>query len=186
MRRFEARETASRLIVAPPSLNAIVDWGVLILFFVVAEPVLIWILARIDDGSYPTGTVILLLITYLVTAIAAFTFLVMLREYRRAHPGKSLILDRRSDTVTLGDERLCVLSEVACVELRCIGRPNESPSYRVGLVIAGLRASAAPRVAPSVFDDTILVNESIDARAMRAYAARIAAFIGLPVEEVGL
>jgi hypothetical protein len=185
MRGSEVHAPAGRLIVTPPGTNVLPDFGALLAFVTLVVPALTWVLARIDDGSYPDGTLIILVTTFAVTAAAAVALLVLLRAYRRSHPGEQLILDRRRDTVTLGDQRLCAVSELACIELRRFDRQKESPAYRVGLIVAGLRPAAAPRAAPSIFDDTIVLDESIDERAMRAYAGRIAAFAAVPVKEIG-
>jgi hypothetical protein len=186
MRRFEVHDPAGRLIVPPPRANTLLNVGALLASLSLAPPGLVWALSLIDDGISTRSRMILLLIALAASTAAAAALLVLLRAYRRSHPGKLLILDRRRDTVTLGDERLCALSELACVELRLRpGGDDEIPQFEVGLVVAGLRPPAAPRAAPSAFEDAITVGESPDKGAMRAYAARIAAFAGVPVEERG-
>jgi hypothetical protein len=58
---------AGRLIVTPPGTNVLLDFGALLAFLTVALPTLTWVLARIDDGSYPDGTLIIPVTTFAVT-----------------------------------------------------------------------------------------------------------------------
>lgn len=176
IRRYDVYEPSGRLIVARSRAAALLDVAGLVALFLLGAPGLAWALSLVHGGMSTGGRLRFLLAVLAAAAAALFAFLVLLRAYRASRLRELLVLDRASDAVTRGDRRLCALGDLAGVELRRRpGRTGEAPWFHVGLVVAG-----APSAEPA-----IPVGESQGEAEMRACAARIAAYAGVPVSERG-
>jgi hypothetical protein len=171
IRRFDIYEPEGRLLVARSRASALLDVGGLAAVFLLGAPGMLWLLSLLDDAASPRRRLRFLLAVAAFAAAAVYAFLVLLRAYRASRLRELLILDRGAGAITRGDVRLGALADLRAVELRRrAGRGAEPSWFTVALAVAG---TAEP----------IPVGESQREAEMRACAARIASYAGVPVEE---
>jgi len=171
LRRYDIYEPEGRLMVARSRASALVDVGGLVAMFLLGAPGVAFLISLLDDELSPRRRLRFLLAVVAVVAAALYAFLVLLRAYRASRLRDLLILDRASDSITRGDERLGALGDLRAVELRRRdGRGGEPAWYTVALVVP----SAA---------EPITVGESTREAEMRSTAARIASYAGVSVDE---
>ena len=171
IRRYEVYEPEGRLMVTRSRSSALFDVGGLVGLFLLGAPAVGFLLSLLDGADSPRRRLRFALAIGAVLAAALYAFLVLLRAYRASRLRELLILDRASDAITRGDERLGGLGDLRAVELRRrSGRGGEAAWYTVSLVM--------PHE-----DEPIAVGESRGEAEMRDCASRIAAYAGVPVHE---